>query len=43
MLSRAKVRQCFEANFTSKRMAQEYVRSYEAIIQKQRPRLRVVE
>jgi len=43
MLSRVKVRQCFEANFTSKRMAQEYVRSYEAIIQKQRPRLRVVE
>jgi len=43
VLSRAKVRECFEANFTSKRMAQEYVRSYEAIIQKQRPRLRVVE
>jgi glycosyltransferase involved in cell wall biosynthesis len=42
-LSRTTVRECFEKNFTSKRMAQEYVRSYEAIIQKQRPRLRVVE
>jgi glycosyltransferase involved in cell wall biosynthesis len=44
VLSRQRVRECFETRFTAKRMAQEYVRSYESIMYKQRRALlRVVE
>lgn len=41
-LSRSRIRACFEARFTARRMAEDYLQLYEQLLARHRPKLRVV-